>query len=132
VTTRSLPPSPNLDQLKRQAKELLRRQPLLGRLRDAQRVIAQQYGFDSWDALRAHVESAGRAARGPIQPDELKSEQGRAVWDAIAASAGEQPPRCGASTNLPDDEPWATPLAWAERRQHREITSILRGHGANR
>jgi hypothetical protein len=45
-------------QLKRQAKELLRRQPLLGGLRDAQRVIAQQYGFDSWDALRAHVESA--------------------------------------------------------------------------
>ena len=38
------PRPPNLDQLKRQAKELLRRQPRLGRLRDAQRVIAQQYG----------------------------------------------------------------------------------------
>src|SRR5215467_4576657 len=38
VTARALPPSPNLDQLKRQAKELLRRQPQLGRLRDAQRV----------------------------------------------------------------------------------------------
>jgi hypothetical protein len=26
-------------------------------LRDAQRAIAQQYGFDSWDALRTHVEA---------------------------------------------------------------------------
>jgi hypothetical protein len=57
VTAQSLPPRPDLDQLKRQAKELLRRQPLLGRLRDAQRAIAQQYGFVSWDALRTHVES---------------------------------------------------------------------------
>src|SRR5579862_1344099 len=26
---------------------------------------------------------------------------------------------------VPDDEPWAMPLAWAERRQHREIASVL-------
>jgi hypothetical protein len=33
-------------------------------LRDAQRAIAQRYGFDSWDALRAHVESiSGRSNR---------------------------------------------------------------------
>ena len=66
MSARSLPPSPNLDQLKRQAKELLRRQPLLGRLRDAQRALAQEYGFDSWDALRTHVESVG-ASRGDDQ-----------------------------------------------------------------
>jgi hypothetical protein len=36
----------------------------------------------------------------------------------------------GVPTNLPDDEPWATPLAWAERRQHAKIVSILRQHGA--
>jgi ankyrin repeat protein len=35
----------------------------------------------------------------------------------------------GAPTNLPDDEPWATPLAWAERRGHSEIAQILRNHG---
>src|SRR5258705_170272 len=29
-------------------------------------------------------------------------------------------------------EPWATPPAWAERRQHAEIASILRQHGADR
>ena len=37
----------------------------------------------------------------------------------------------GAPTNLPDDEPWATPLAWAERRHHAEIVSLLRRHGAH-
>jgi ankyrin repeat protein len=29
-------------------------------------------------------------------------------------------------------EPWATPLSWAERRQHAGIASILRQHGADR
>jgi ankyrin repeat protein len=36
----------------------------------------------------------------------------------------------GAPTSLPGDEPWATPLAWAERRGHGEIAEILRKHGA--
>ena len=57
MSARSLPARPHLDQLKRQAKELLRRQPDIGRLRDAQRVTAEGYGFTSWDALRRHVES---------------------------------------------------------------------------
>ena len=57
MAPKQFPPRPDLDQLKHQAKELLRHQPLLGRLRDAQRAIAQQYGFASWDALRTHVES---------------------------------------------------------------------------
>jgi len=38
--------------------------------------------------------------------------------------------RHGASPNLPDDPPWATPLAWAARRGHQEITALLRQHGA--
>jgi len=32
----------------------------------------------------------------------------------------------GAPSNLPDDPPWATPLAWAERRGHAEVAEILR------
>jgi ankyrin repeat protein len=36
----------------------------------------------------------------------------------------------GAPTNLPDDQPWATPLAWAERRQHADVAGVLRRHGA--
>src|SRR5438132_819857 len=36
----------------------------------------------------------------------------------------------GATTNLPGDEPWATPLAWASRRGHGEIVELLKQHGA--
>jgi ankyrin repeat protein len=36
----------------------------------------------------------------------------------------------GAATNLPDDEPWATPLAWAARHRHGEIVDLLKQHGA--
>jgi hypothetical protein len=87
VSARALPARPNLDHLKRQAKELLRRQPQIGRLRDAQRVIAQEYGFDSWDALRLHVESCTTlASRGLIKPENL-DPGGQAVWDTIAASS---------------------------------------------
>jgi ankyrin repeat protein len=130
VTARSLPPSPNLDQLKRQAKELLRRQPSLGRLRDAQRVLAQQYGFDSWDALRAHVDAAGGAARGPIQPDELKSAEGRDVWAVITAAAngeaGALRRLIGRQPQLARAEYWYTqPIHFAVRGGHLEAVQVL-------
>ena len=63
MSAQPLPERPDLDQLERQAKELLEEwksaqppsaQPL--RLRDAQLALAKKYGFDSWDALRARVE----------------------------------------------------------------------------
>src|SRR5205823_589347 len=55
MAAKSLPPRPNLDQLKRQAKELLQagRAPAL---HDAQTLIAREYGFASWNKLREHVE----------------------------------------------------------------------------
>lgn len=82
MTARQLPPRPSLEQLKRQAKDLLqsaqRREPgareryralpafaaasdeALDRmplaLHDAQSVIAREHGFDSWNALRERVE----------------------------------------------------------------------------
>jgi len=71
---RSLPARPNLEQQKRQAKELLEaftagdaesrarvrselpdKQPIT--LADAQFVLAREYGFVSWSALRQHIES---------------------------------------------------------------------------
>ena len=83
MTAKQLPPRPNLDQLKRQAKDLLEsarrnepgarvrfralpalasasdetldRAPLA--LHDAQSVIAREHGFHSWNALRDHVEA---------------------------------------------------------------------------
>src|SRR5262245_919788 len=75
LPTRTLREHPDLDQLKRQAKELLRaftageehavtevsthyRQADRAgfALHDAQLVLARSYGFDSWSKLKAHVE----------------------------------------------------------------------------
>lgn len=73
MSAQSLPPRPNLDQLKRQAKELLdewRAMPApqkSRRLRDAQRAIAERYGFASWDALHEHVERVSGAAPPPAR-----------------------------------------------------------------
>jgi ankyrin repeat protein len=36
----------------------------------------------------------------------------------------------GAATNLPDDEPWATPLAWAQKLGLPDIEEMLIKHGA--
>jgi ankyrin repeat protein len=80
VPARSLPARPNLDQLKRQAKELLRGQPQLGQLRDAQRALAEEYGFASWDALvelllargadpNSDIDSSGNAVVAAATPE---------------------------------------------------------------
>jgi len=55
-----LPERPSLDHLKKQAKDrlaTLRQQSPGMRLADAQHAIAREYGFQSWAALKAHVES---------------------------------------------------------------------------
>jgi Glyoxalase superfamily protein len=51
---------PNLDYLKKQAKDRLarlRQQSRTAKLADAQHALAREYGFRSWAALKAHVES---------------------------------------------------------------------------
>src|SRR5262245_15050919 len=61
-STRLLPARPSLEQLHKQAKELLRdlrttdatAQPTLA---DAQFALAREYGFESWPKLKHYVES---------------------------------------------------------------------------
>jgi ankyrin repeat protein len=55
-----LPDTPDLDWLRKQAKrqlEELRRTRPSAQLSDAQFALAQSYGFSSWRALKAHVDS---------------------------------------------------------------------------
>lgn len=55
MSDQQLPPRPNLDQLKHQAKELQRRASIP--LYEAQTRLARAYGFASWNALREEVEA---------------------------------------------------------------------------
>ena len=138
MPVQSLPPRPHLDQLKRQAKELLRRQPDIGRLRDAQRAIAEGYGFTSWDALRRHVESiVGVTGRSIIKPPELDSVEGSIVWDALAAAddgdvttlRASDRTRCAGSSRA---EYWYTPaIHFAVREGHAEAVQLLLDAGAD-
>ena len=56
----SLPDAPNLDWLRKEAKrrlEQLRASNATAQLADAQFELAKQYGFTSWRALKAHIDS---------------------------------------------------------------------------
>jgi hypothetical protein len=56
--SRQLPQKPNLEYLKKQAKELLRSM-LQGKLADAQHTLANEYGFATWAKLKSHVAMQG-------------------------------------------------------------------------
>lgn len=81
LPARRLPPQPNLEQLRKQAKDLLREyraggeaavaevhrferrpaNPAAFALSDAQRVLARAYGYESWAKLKAFVDGASVA-----------------------------------------------------------------------
>jgi hypothetical protein len=56
--SRQLPEKPNLEYLRKQAKELLRSMGR-GKLADAQHTLAREYGFATWAKLRSHVVTLG-------------------------------------------------------------------------
>lgn len=148
LPTRVLPKHPDLDQLKRQAKELLdavrasepdalsevaARYPGADRqkfaLHDAQLVLARAHGFHSWPRLKAYVSG------GIIKPPELESDKGRDVWDTItAAAAGDTVTLqrlMERDRNLSRAEYFYTPpIHFAVREGHAEAVRILLDAGA--
>jgi Ankyrin repeats (3 copies)/Ankyrin repeat len=56
--SRQLPERPNLEFLKKQAKDL--RATTDGKLADAQHALANEYGFPTWASLKSHVEALNR------------------------------------------------------------------------
>lgn len=81
--SRELPAQPSLDQQKKSAKELLKayrasdpdeveriRRQLPDKQRitlaDAQYVIAREYGFQSWRALKSHIDAIRKESREPV------------------------------------------------------------------
>jgi len=64
-----LPPRPNLEYLKKLAKELLHDLQTCdpeATLADAQHAIAKRYGFLNWSQLKGHVEAAERQHAGAV------------------------------------------------------------------
>ena len=91
-------------------------------------VIARDHGVGV--SLATILLDAG--ARMDIRDEFLKSTPlgwacrwGRVALVDLLLARGADPIEAGA-------EPWATPLAWAERHRHAEIASILGRHGAGR
>ena len=102
----SLPPAPSLEQLRKQAKELLRAHRAgdpgavarvaahepgeLLKFTGAQLVVAREHGFPSWPRLRAYVERV--AAHGPglqhAYHEDLEYYEGRAYGLHASARDG--------------------------------------------
>ena len=78
--SRNLPPQPNLEHLKKQAKDLLhdlqQQNPSL-KLADAQHALARDYGFSSWPKLKSYVESVSNrlASAEAVQPYTLSQSE---------------------------------------------------------
>lgn len=114
--SRQLPVKPNLEHLREQAKELLRRvhqgdtaalelfhslvsfsAPASLKLADAQYVIARDHGFQSWPKLKEHVESVARV----LQPAEMLTAAIRAQDAEKTARLLLSHPELKAQINLP-------------------------------
>ena len=124
--SRQLPEKPNLEFLKKQAKELLRSRQQ-GKLADAQLALSREYGFHSWADLKAHVQAL------TLSPAEaLKA----AVCDNDAASVRDvlkQHPELRAIIDdpLPDYGFGQHALFAAVQRSNRATIDVLLSAGAN-
>jgi ankyrin repeat protein len=102
----SLPDKPSLEWLRKQAKRRLievRRTNPVARLADAQLSVARSYGFTSWRALKAHIDSLSvegqlfaAARRGDVaalgallgaHPDALEARDEPYRWTLLHAAA---------------------------------------------
>ena len=135
--SRQLPAKPNLEHLKKQAKQLLREfqsgesaAPQRGRsLADAQHAIAREYGFSTWTALKEHVDSLARAR----MPGELLCAAVRASDAARVARVLEDHPGLKAQLNEPlaDYGAGMQAILAAVQRSDRKTIDVLLAAGAD-
>ena len=124
--SRQLPEKPNLEFLKKQAKELLRSRQH-SKLADAQLVLSHEYGFHSWADLKAYVQAL------TLSPAEVLKA---AVCDNDAARVRDvlkQHPELRAIIDdpLPDYGFGQQALFAAVQRSNREAIDVLLSAGAN-
>ena len=101
---------------------------------DPDRAIAGTVRAGRIDDVRRLLDAGARPDQMNIYGDTLVDMARDRGHDDVAAFLEEALTRAsclgGAAPNLPDDEPWATPLAWATRRGHTQIVDMLQKAGA--
>jgi len=133
--SRELPQKPNLEHLKKQAKDLLRKLEKDGaaespKLADAQHLIAREYGFANWAKLKEHVESVARLLA-PAEELSAAVCASDAPWTARVLESH-------AELKAQLNEPMANygnsgmqPLLAAVQRSDRKTIDVLLGAGAD-
>ena len=124
--SRQLPEQPNLQHLKKQAKELLRSMRQ-GKLADAQHAIAKEYGFATWAKLKLHVETLGLSPGQALKAAVCDSDASR-----VQALLEQFPELRGKIDDpLPDYSFGINALYAAVQRTDRETIEVLLRAGAN-
>lgn len=115
MPVRRLPVRPNLDQIHRQAKELLREMPG-GKLADAQHALAVDYGAPNWTRLVRAVQLA------------------EAIWrddvDDVRKLITQDPTLIHEDVLIRTDSNWGPPMTYAANLGRNDIIRMLRDHGA--
>src|SRR5690349_8708521 len=145
--SRVLPLHPNLEHLKKQAKDLLHdfvqgnpaavkqfnsvvaiSAAARPKLADAQHVIAHEYGFASWAKLKEHVQS-----RGPVDPVKTLVDAVNINDEERVAQVLQQHPELKSRLNdpLPGFGFGGTALLAAVRWANRRMVDILLAAGAD-
>jgi hypothetical protein len=124
--SRQLPEKPNLEHLKKQAKELLRSMRQ-GKLADAQHALANEYGFPSWTKLKSHVEALTLAPAERLKVAVCASDAQRAgeVLERYPELRGH------IDDPLPDYGHGQHALFAAVQRSDRATVDVLLGAGAD-
>ena len=144
MAIRELPARPNLEHLKNQARTLLRQglaadASAIGRfaafgvttttpkLADALHIIAREYGFDTWPALKLHIDVASEE---PVEAltGAIKANNPSLVRDVLVRHPSLKSRINEPLPNYSFDTP---PIVAAVQKENREIIDVLLNAGAN-
>ena len=130
--SRELPSKPNLEYLKKEAKELLQsmlRQDPSAKLADAQHALAREYGYASWPKLKTCVEEAIRV----LTPPQMLTSAVRASDADRVARVLQQHPELRGQLNEPLEGYGAgmQALLAAVQRTDRKTIDVLLAAGAH-